>query len=678
VGGGGPALAAPFTPRIDGTAADQEQPGVPHEDAQTVEDDRGRRREVGVVVNCDEPDRDAEGHEAEHHQCGAQQEPSATRLGSIVRAWIGILTFGGIIVDGVHRDQSSRVRCRRRDNLAGPDSSEGRRITVHVAFGQHLDLSHSYRGDTPTVDGFGLDFEVIGQTLDVLDEHPALRCDWDIECARALEDILPAHAPDLLDRLVQRVQASGDVVRHMSWGGEIMSALTEEELAESIARSRRTLHRIFGPGSTVEGCYPQECTYTPALPRRLTAAGVEWISLFYGACQFTAFRRDVRLEGAEAYNPLNLLTPEGDASIVLMPMYHHGDLADFGDLAAWCRHIHEVAAPGQDTLLHISFDADAITWPPFLRAAAPVLEELDFVRCTTVDRYLAAHPPLRDVTIHRDLADGAMDGYCNWSEKPVNFRLFTSVLEGRRRDADVETRLKALKTTNYGLATPHLHPLRVEAIDDFVAALGAPEFKVPDLGGSTPQLPDGCGRLAPHESALFSEPEPFGAGGVAFWVQVRFDAVEDDAVEPCAIVLDCALPLTVHKADFTGARSAYEVVVPTDSVNNHLTPGWAAFSRPDGSGVLVAFDDRVLAAPAGMPLRVRDGEVRVNPFGTYWGAYPDWHPEWTGGSGGAAQVVPVLGSHCKSSAPAFAGTTLTFRLGVLPFSGEVPMVPAFS
>lgn len=546
-------------------------------------------------------------------------------------------------------------------------------MTVFLALGQHVDFWHSYRGDSPTADGFGLDFDVIGASLDVLDRHPALVCDWDWECARALHEALP-HDAALRDRLVERVRDTDDVVRHMSWAGEILSALTDAELAESFRRSRADLAATFGADNLVEGCYPQECTYTPALPRRLRAAGIEWVSLFYGACGFGAFRRDVRLEGAEAYNPLRLFTPEGDAWITLVPMYNHGDLLDFDGMNGWLEAVAE-SCGDSDGLLHVSFDADSITWPPFLEAVATAVDELGFVECCTVDRYLATHDHVRDVTLHRDLADGAMDGYGNWSEKPVNFRMWTALLEGRRRDAAVERRLLAAKTTNFGLATPFLHADRVATVDGFVDEFGTAMWDAQPLDQGPPAL--AVGRVEAAPGAVFSAPEPFGDGGLAVWVQVTFgDGVDDDAVEPCALVFDWPLPVTVHKADFGGARSSYEITEAQDSLNNHLTPGWAAFAPGDGGpGVLVAFDERVLAGPAALPLRVRDGELRVNPFGTYWGRYPDMHAGLTGGSGQAQQVVPLVGSHYHSSSPAFAGTTLTFRLGVVPFDGPEPPAP---
>lgn len=41
---------------------------------------------------------------------------------------------------------------------------------VHIAFGFHVNLYHSYRGDTNDNAGFGGDIRVIRSILDVLDD----------------------------------------------------------------------------------------------------------------------------------------------------------------------------------------------------------------------------------------------------------------------------------------------------------------------------------------------------------------------------------------------------------------------------------------------------------------------------------------------------------------------------
>ncbi|MCC7076389.1 MAG: hypothetical protein IT198_04620 [Acidimicrobiia bacterium] len=557
--------------------------------------------------------------------------------------------------------------------------TQGQGARVHVAFGMHVDLHHSYRGDSPDTDGFGLDFDVIRASLDVLDAHPHVPCDWDIECAWALEERFPEYAPELLERIRTRVVQGPDSVRHMSWAGEMLAALTGDELRESLQRSWTTLGTVFGEEHVDAGCYSQECSYSPDMPRLLSAAGIEWLSLFYSATQFSAFRQDVRLVGAEAYNPLRLLTPEGDAAIVVLPTYHHGDLLDFSGLDGWARHIH--ATCEGDCLVYMSFDADAPTWPGVLASSIEALEPLDFTAFTLATDYVRAHPPRRDVTVHRDLCDGAMDGFDSWSEKPVNFRLFHAVQAARRRGgADMTTRLRAMKTTHFGLAVPFLHPDRERGVEDYIRRLGGrPEPRPPALDSPPPRVPGVS--VLPGAPARFSEPEAFGDGGTSFWVETNFPAHHDgDDAEPCALGLAWNGPVTVHKENFRGYRSTWTVEDDTDSVNNALTPGWAAFSRPDGSGLLVAFDEDVLAAPAALPFRLRRGELRINPFGAYWGEYPDLHPEWTGASGLGAQILPAVAEHLHASGPAFAGETIRMRLGLVPYrseDGTPPPVPAF-
>lgn len=554
----------------------------------------------------------------------------------------------------------------------------GQGARVFVAFGMHVDLYHSYRGDTPDADGFGLDFDVIRGSLDVLDEHPEVPCDWDIECAWALEELFPAHAPDIVERIRDRVVSGTDVVRHMSWAGELLAALTEDEFAEAFRRSQQTLEGVFGAENVDMGCYSQENSYSPDMPRLLREQGIEWLSLFYSANQFSAFRQDVRLDGSAAYNPHWLLTPEGDARIPVMPTYHHGDLLDFEGIDGWARHVHQTC--DGDCLVYMSFDADAASWPGVLVSCIGALEPLEFVEYTTAPDYVATHAPQLEITVHRDLCDGAMDGFGNWSEKPVNFRLFHAVQAARRRGGDLTTRLRAMTTTHFGLAVPHLHPDRVAAVEAYVEALGGgPDPAPPMLDATAPEL-EGVA-FAPGVPAKFSESSEFGDGGVSFWVEATFpDDYDADDAEPCAIVLPWTGTVTVHKENFRGYRSTWTLDHESDSVNNHLTPGWAAFTRPDGSGILVAFDEQVLAAPAGLPFRFRDGELRINPFGTYWGDFPEMHPEWTGASGIGAQILPQVGEHMHASGPAFAGQTIRIRLGILPYAsadGSPPPLPAF-
>ncbi len=84
---------------------------------------------------------------------------------------------------------------------------------VHVAFGFHVNLYHSFRGDSPDDRGFGPDIRIIRNTLAVLDRYDALgipvKGTWDFENAYSLESILPVHAPDIVENVARRVGARG-------------------------------------------------------------------------------------------------------------------------------------------------------------------------------------------------------------------------------------------------------------------------------------------------------------------------------------------------------------------------------------------------------------------------------------------------------------------------------------
>lgn len=399
---------------------------------------------------------------------------------------------------------------------------------VYVSFGQHVDFYHSYRGDTPDENGFGHDIEAITQTLDYLEAHPRVKMSWEFDSWQTLEQRLPTYAPELYERIRQRV-AEKDEVRFQSWNGGTVSAETPEEFTASIQWQRDSLMNIFG--KVENGVYPQEMMHTPSLIRAYRDLGVEWVSLFYSASPFTAFRNEVLLEGAELYNPLWLETPEGDARMVVVPTYHHADVADFLGLATWAAHIRSTV-PG-DTLLFIAFDADSTTWRLVLELTLPALESLPFVEFCTPGEYLATHEPVGTIVLHRDLADGSFDGYSSWAEKPINHEIWTAV-EASRLNQDrtrfltgrlylhlpeVEAlleenfrwRMQTMKTTHFGLATPYLHPDRVIAARNHA-------YQIRTLSGQAlARTKEAC---QPHLNALAGTPPvlPFPGSAQAYYV----------------------------------------------------------------------------------------------------------------------------------------------------------------
>ena len=95
---------------------------------------------------------------------------------------------------------------------------------IHVAFGFHVNCYHSYRGDTNDGLGFGSDIRIIRHILDTLtklnDEGIPVKGTWDCENFFSLEKILPAYAPDIIEKMQERVKKYGDDVVTCDADGE--------------------------------------------------------------------------------------------------------------------------------------------------------------------------------------------------------------------------------------------------------------------------------------------------------------------------------------------------------------------------------------------------------------------------------------------------------------------------
>lgn len=397
--------------------------------------------------------------------------------------------------------------------------------TVHVALSQHVNLYHSYRGDSPTDDGYGLDLAVIGRTLDWLDAHPDVHADWDIDNHFSLDGwfVTDPDAAELLDRLRPRITAGTDGLRLMSWNNGAVAHHPREAFDEAIGRAQDSYDAAFGPGTWDRGVQPQENMYTPEHLGWYADLGVEWITLFHSATPFGALQAELGALPPEAwYRPFTLTDPEGTESMTAVPTYHHGDLLDHGGLAGWARQIHQ--AFDGDRLLVIHFDADAESWENF-DAALTELETLDFVESTTIQDFLDAHPVSEVEVSPYDMADGAGDGLSSWAEKDVNADVFTDLVVSRdlaavasvlapddptvaeHVDAAFEARLVGLSTTHFGLAVPRLHPDR----EDAARGLGAQaRSAAADALDAVPPPADGTIQITPP-----------GEGRGAAWVQTE-------------------------------------------------------------------------------------------------------------------------------------------------------------
>ena len=352
--------------------------------------------------------------------------------------------------------------------------------TVHLALSFHVNLYHSFRGDTNDEEGYGLDIEVIRNSLDWLDAYPEVRADWDMENAFSTDDLLATEAPDILQRVRARVEAGSDDVRLMSWNNGAVSAQTFVEFEASVERAKTSLQTAFG--SFVPGVQPQENMFAPDHVGWYRQLGIEWITLFNSMSPFTGPPLDVPLEGAANYSPLTLM--DGNDEMIFVPVYHHADVFDHGGLSGWMQQISD-SFEG-DTLLVIHFDADGETWLNF-DGELEAIRDLPFVRYTTIQAYLDEHPPSETIELLGDQADGIGDGYQSWAEKDINHEIYTAVVRARDTadaalaiggtdpavvtavDAALTPRLLTLSTTNFGLAAPFLHPDREITARDFAA-----------------------------------------------------------------------------------------------------------------------------------------------------------------------------------------------------------------
>ncbi len=392
--------------------------------------------------------------------------------------------------------------------------------TISLALRFHGNFYHSYRADTPDELGFGKDIRIIRSILDDLDRLNAegipVKGTWDVENYYSWEKFIPAHSPDILERIQKRCADRMDVAAPMSYNNGIVSAATEEEF-RYIASS--TMRNPMGSGiedlfENTEGVVrPQECMYTPSHLSRYPEHGMDAVSIYYSAHPFNGFSNFMaELPLEQRYNPTVLKSRSQPGEMILVPAYNNGDVADHWlSLRRWLKSLRRrqlrMVAP-QDLLLYIDMDADDDFWSgmdiPVLSRIFPSfdglyrmirsLDGLDWLRYTTAGEYLESHEPVGEVFLDQDTADGAWDGYASWAEKWANTMLWKKIQEARRTaDAAVATmgstgetdapdadsgfarlreealrlRTLSMSTTHFGLTSPVMNAPRMKTAEDW-------------------------------------------------------------------------------------------------------------------------------------------------------------------------------------------------------------------
>jgi hypothetical protein len=385
-------------------------------------------------------------------------------------------------------------------------------MKVYVLLGFHTSFHHSWRGDTPDEAGFGTDIRVVRQILQLLAQAEAqglqVRGYWDLDVYWTLEQIMPHHAPDIIDGIRQRVQASHDEIVLGPYNNGANHAATEREFRTAVAYAFENpygsgLRQVFGRVSSTYR--PQESMYTAGQNAILLDEGVSGLVLYYAGVPFNALSTFVPvLPPEQRYNPLWLRAQPDEPPIVVWPCISPPDLVENVSLEALLLKLRRLQTSGQvqsDLLVHLNFDADGETWLPvdIPRAFAwfpntgglveyiQVVNRYPWVEFTVPSEYGASHPPRGEVLIRQDLADGGFDGNYSWAEKYTSLCNWTALEQSRlhtyRADALARRlpgpvaerlrrrlwegaesvffqRLVGLTTTHFGMSTPVINEER--------------------------------------------------------------------------------------------------------------------------------------------------------------------------------------------------------------------------
>jgi hypothetical protein len=345
---------------------------------------------------------------------------------------------------------------------------------VYVALGFHTNLYHSYRGDENDEAGFGKDIRIIRHTIKTMNEHNAsgskVKAVWDFDNLFTLEEILPRYAPDIITDIKKRVNAGTDEIILMSYDNGLASAMTKDELTESIKMA------ISNPnGSGVKDVFrrftpivrPQEGMTSPGSFPVYKELGVEGVVLYYSAVPFDNLRVFLpELTMEEALNPLTYKNKATGDEMTVIPAYNVGDLIENVSLTKWARDVHRMQLTGKvkgDVLIFVNFDADDtywdgydlpiyLSWLPNTGGIGQLIDEadgLDYVEFTTLSEYLKNHKAKKEISFGQDTADGNFEGYNPWAEKSTSHDYWTSLMEDRRNHEAVVRSHRAIELREY-------------------------------------------------------------------------------------------------------------------------------------------------------------------------------------------------------------------------------------
>lgn len=159
-------------------------------------------------------------------------------------------------------------------------------------------------------------------------------------------------------------------------------------------------------------------------------------------------------------------------------------------------------------------------------------------------------------------------------------------------------------------------------------------------------------------------------------------------IEPAILGHSIKDPLRVWKHNFMGTTNYFDLDLSCvhrknkniDCLVNAISNGWMAITNQE-NGLLIGFNAIKCANFAFSPLKIRDKgfgnteykgqQVRINPFGTYWGKQLYY---WSDprGTGFGQKIATQFGGTFSSSAPTFNGKQMEFDLVLAPYKGDKP------
>ncbi len=176
--------------------------------------------------------------------------------------------------------------------------------------------------------------------------------------------------------------------------------------------------------------------------------------------------------------------------------------------------------------------------------------------------------------------------------------------------------------------------------------------------------------------------------GTSYFVEEQYQDKWQE-IMPCEIrsnIIGLDESLKIWKRNFFGVVDHFKLDMKEVDPKNadidclvaNISDGWMSLSNKE-KGLLVGFNSLKAANFAFSPIKIKDKgfgdlatkgqQVRINPFGTYYGKIFHY---WTEGNGHAQKIVTKLIGTNESTAPTFSGKKVLFDLIISPYLADSP------